>query len=91
MQLLLAGVDRSVIALLLGHESVETTQMYLNADLELKERILARVSPYCVESSLQARRPAVDVLEWALITSICAVGTRAPCGPHRCFFLSCRT
>jgi hypothetical protein len=50
--------------------------MYLNADLELKERILARVSPYCVESSLQARRPAVDVLEWALITSICAVSCR---------------
>jgi len=46
MQLLLAGVDRSVIALLLGHESVETTQMYLNADLELKERILRKVSPY---------------------------------------------
>jgi len=46
MQLLLAGIDRSVIALLLGHESVETTQMYLNADLELKERILRKVSPY---------------------------------------------
>jgi site-specific recombinase XerD len=41
MQLLQAGVDRSVIALWLGHESVETTQIYLHADLALKERALA--------------------------------------------------
>ncbi len=41
MQLLQAGVDRSVIALWLGHESVETTQIYLHADLTMKERALA--------------------------------------------------
>ena len=34
MQLLRHGIDRSVIALWLGHESVETTQMYLHADLQ---------------------------------------------------------
>ena len=45
MELLKAGVDRAVIALCLGHESVETTQMYLSADLELKERALARTAP----------------------------------------------
>jgi len=45
MELLTHGVDRSVIALWLGHESVETTQMYLHADLRLKEQALARVSP----------------------------------------------
>lgn len=45
MSLLRAGVDRSVIALWLGHESVETTQMYLNADLELKEEALEKVRP----------------------------------------------
>jgi hypothetical protein len=33
------------IALWLGHESVETTQMYLDADLAMKERALARLSP----------------------------------------------
>lgn len=44
MQLLQGGVDRSVIALWLGHESIETTQMYLHADLRLKEQALARVS-----------------------------------------------
>lgn len=45
MQLLQRGVDRSVIALWLGHESIETTQMYLHADLALKEHALARTSP----------------------------------------------
>jgi integrase/recombinase XerD len=45
MDLLQRGVDRSVIALWLGHESVETTQMYLVADLALKEQALARTTP----------------------------------------------
>jgi site-specific recombinase XerD len=44
MNLLHHGVDRSVIALWLGHESVETTQMYLHADLSLKERALSRTT-----------------------------------------------
>jgi site-specific recombinase XerD len=42
MDLLHHGVDRSVIALWLGHESVETTQMYLHADMRLKEKALSR-------------------------------------------------
>jgi site-specific recombinase XerD len=45
MDLLQEGVDRSVIALWLGHESIETTQMYLDADLELKQRVLDRITP----------------------------------------------
>ena len=45
MRLLQAGVDTSVIALWLGHESVETTQIYLHADLAIKERALARTRP----------------------------------------------
>jgi integrase/recombinase XerD len=45
MRLLHAGVDTSVIALWLGHEQVETTQVYLHADLALKERALARMAP----------------------------------------------
>jgi site-specific recombinase XerD len=45
MRLLQRGVDRSVIALWLGHESIETTQIYLHADLRLKEKALARTSP----------------------------------------------
>lgn len=45
MQLLTSGVDTSVIALWLGHEHVRTTQIYLHADLSLKERALARTAP----------------------------------------------
>jgi integrase/recombinase XerD len=45
MRLLHAGVDSSVIALWLGHEQVETTQVYLHADLAIKERALARMTP----------------------------------------------
>lgn len=45
MRLLHAGVDTAVIALWLGHESIETTQVYLHADLALKERALARTTP----------------------------------------------
>jgi integrase/recombinase XerD len=44
MDLLHHGVDQTVIALWLGHESVETTRVYLHADLRLKERALARVT-----------------------------------------------
>jgi site-specific recombinase XerD len=45
MDLLHAGVDRSVIALWLGHESLETTQIYLEATLAMKEQALVKISP----------------------------------------------
>lgn len=45
MELLQAGVDRAVIALWLGHESVETTQIYLDANLAIKEEALAKTNP----------------------------------------------
>jgi integrase/recombinase XerD len=45
MRLLNAGVDTTVIALWLGHASVATTQIYVHADLALKERALARTTP----------------------------------------------
>jgi site-specific recombinase XerD len=45
MNLLHAGVDSTVIALWLGHESVEATQIYIHADMTIKERALARTSP----------------------------------------------
>lgn len=45
MRLLHANVDTTVIALWLGHESVETTQIYIHADLLIKEQALARTSP----------------------------------------------
>jgi integrase/recombinase XerD len=45
MRLLHAGVDTAVIALWLGHEHVETTQIYLQADMAIKERALERTKP----------------------------------------------
>ena len=45
MELLRRGIDRAVIALWLGHEKVETTQVYLHADMAMKERALARTTP----------------------------------------------
>lgn len=59
MQLLQSGVDRSVIALWLGHESIETTQIYLHADMQLKEQALAHTK----ESGLKPERfEATDAL-----------------------------
>ena len=45
MRLLRAGIETSVIALWLGHEQVETTQIYLHADMGIKERALATTAP----------------------------------------------
>jgi integrase/recombinase XerD len=45
MRLLHAGADTSVIALWMGHEQADTTQIYLHADLELKEKALAKTTP----------------------------------------------
>ncbi len=49
MRLLRAGVDTSVIALWLGHEQIETTQIYLHADLQIKEKALERTAPINVK------------------------------------------
>lgn len=49
MDLLHHGVDRTVIALWLGHESVETTQIYLHADMRMKQRALERTTPLDVD------------------------------------------
>lgn len=45
MQLLQGGVDSATIALWLGHERVQTTDIYLHADMSMKERALARLAP----------------------------------------------
>lgn len=62
MELLAAGVDTSVIALWLGHENVETTQVYLHAHLALKEAALAKTRPL---DGKQARfKPSDSLLEF---------------------------
>jgi integrase len=60
MMLLQAGVDRAVIALWLGHESVETTYIYLHADLQLKEKALAKTTSS--KQPLMRYRPDDEVL-----------------------------
>jgi site-specific recombinase XerD len=60
MDLLQHGVDRAVIALWLGHESVETTQIYLHADMKMKEAALARTTPLRVARGRY--RPEGDLL-----------------------------
>jgi site-specific recombinase XerD len=45
MHLLQSGVDPSMIALWLGHEKIETTHMYVEADLAMKERVLEKLAP----------------------------------------------
>ena len=60
MELLQAGVDSSVIALWLGHESVETTQIYLEATLAMKEEALSKVAP--LSGKFQRYRPGDQLL-----------------------------
>ena len=63
MDLLHAGVEQTVIALWLGHESIETTQIYLDADLALKEKILAQNDPVRQQAGeVPPRRQAVAFL-----------------------------
>jgi site-specific recombinase XerD len=62
MELLHHGVDQTVIALWLGHESVETTQVYVHADLRIKEKALARmVGP---DAKPSRYRPGDKLLEF---------------------------
>lgn len=66
MDLLHHGVDRSVIALWLGHESVETTAAYLQADMELKEQALAKTDV----ADVRARRYKPDDQLLAFLKSL---------------------
>jgi len=62
MELLQAGVDHSVIALWLGHESPETTSIYLQANLALKEKILEKTRPLNVKAGRY--RPTDKLLQF---------------------------
>lgn len=60
MQLLRAGVDTSIIALWLGHESVQSTQIYLHADMSIKQKALDRTAP--IETSPGRYEPPDSLL-----------------------------
>ncbi len=60
MRLLEAGIDTTVIALWLGHQSIETTQIYLHANMKMKEEALARTTP--TGTKAERYRPPTDKL-----------------------------
>jgi len=64
MALLHAGVDASTIALWLGHATTKATEVYIHADLELKEQALARTAPPAVgRNRYHAPDPLIRFLE----------------------------
>lgn len=64
MRLLEAGTDTSIISLWLGHEQVQTTTVYLHADLAIKERALARTTrPDAKPGRYQPPDPLLAFLE----------------------------
>jgi integrase/recombinase XerD len=62
MEMLQAGVDRSMISIWLGHESIETTQIYLDANLAIKDEILAKTHP--VKGTPLRYRPGDQLLNF---------------------------
>jgi integrase/recombinase XerD len=71
MALLHSGVDGAVIALWLGHESMDTTQMSLHASLELKPQALAKTTP--VNGQPGRYRPDDDLLAFLKRLESCGV------------------
>ena len=57
-----AGVDLTVIALWLGHESTDVTQIYFHADMSIKENALARLPQ--PRSSRSRYRPTDELLDY---------------------------
>lgn len=64
MELLQSGVDRSVIALWLGHESLVTTQIYLHADMAMKEKAMERTTPS--RAKIVRYRPDDDLMAFLM-------------------------
>ncbi len=62
MRLLHAKIDSSMIALWLGHAEIQTTQVYLHADLTLKEDALAKAAP--IGTTPGRYRPTDSLLEF---------------------------
>ncbi len=60
MKLLQAGVDTTVIALWLGHEQISTTNIYIHADMTLKQNAIAKVSP--TQTAAQSRYQPTDIV-----------------------------
>jgi integrase/recombinase XerD len=83
--LLESGVDISVIALWLGHESVQTTHVYVEVDLAAKQRALSKLEP--VGTNARRYKPQDQVLAFlaTLSLALCAVGCTAANAPAQSF------
>ena len=64
MELLQAGVDRSMISIWLGHESIETTQIYLDANLALKDEDEILAKTHSVKGTPRRYRPGDRLLNF---------------------------
>jgi len=62
VNMLNAGIDRSMIALWLGHESIETTQIYLDSNIKMKEKILEKLLP--IKTASIRYKPDDDLLKF---------------------------
>jgi site-specific recombinase XerD len=69
MHLLQAGVDINVIALWLGHESPTTTHQYIEADLAMKERSLARLHE--PDAKIQRYRAPDSLIDFLKTLRLC--------------------
>ena len=71
MHLLQSGVDITVIALWLGHESLETTHGYVQADLRMKEQALEKLAP--VGGNLSGSNPTMHFWLSCQLSKLCRV------------------
>ncbi len=64
MNLLRSGISCTVIALWLGHESIETTQIYLHADMEIKKKAMEQTKPEDIPGGVY--HPTDDILAFVM-------------------------
>lgn len=64
MHILQSGVDLSVIALWLGHESIQTTHMYMEADLRTEEAAMAHIEPTTWGARNNRYKPTDNILRF---------------------------
>jgi len=76
MDLLQEGIEPLTIALWLGHESVETTQIYLDANLAMKQAVLDKTTPPEIKPARY--RPPKALLQFLQSLRLCEVATTRP-------------
>ena len=77
MELLQSGVEPTMIALWLGHESIKTTQTHLDTHLALKEAVLAKMMPINVPRG--RFKPDDELLQFCSRQKLCRMRYRQPC------------